>query len=256
VTPAEEAASSTAACSPVPRLLVLAPLRIEELALRPGGRLGPAMLDIQHIGMGLAKASVAARRLSGAARADAVAVVGVGGALAGNLEPGDLVVAELLIDTAGHEVSRPTSAPLLATELRRLGLRARPGSIVSADHIVSGGEREVLSALGADVVDMESTAVAGAAWEAPLAIVRAISDTPGQELFSPGGVAGALTELRTLRASRRALANWAAAATSAANARSHTSSYNKAATFSAPPTSPGRRAPDDLVRSPLPLEAR
>ena len=70
----------------------------------------------------------------------------------------------------------------------------------------------MLAALGADVVDMESSAVADASWRAPLAVVRAISDTPGQELFSPGGVAGALKALRALRASRRALANWAAAA--------------------------------------------
>ncbi len=38
------------------RLLVLAPLRIEQLALGPGGRVGPMTLVIERIGAGLAKA--------------------------------------------------------------------------------------------------------------------------------------------------------------------------------------------------------
>jgi 4-hydroxy-3-methylbut-2-en-1-yl diphosphate reductase len=252
VTRQEEAAPSTSAGSPVPRLLVLAPLRIEELVLRPGGRLGPARLDVEHIGMGPSRARKAARRLSSGPPPVAVAVTGLGGALGDNLEPGDLVVGELLIDPDGNEVSRLASAPLLAAELRRLGLRARPGIIVSADHIVTGAERAMLSALGADVVDMESTAVAGAPWEAPLAVVRAISDTPGQELFSPAGVAGALTALRALRASRRALANWAAAAGSTASTGA--GSNKDPAVFLAAPPSPGSTAPDETVHLPPPLE--
>jgi 4-hydroxy-3-methylbut-2-en-1-yl diphosphate reductase len=161
------------------------------------------------------------------------------------------VVAELLIDASGNEVARLGSAPLLAAELRRLGLRARPGTIVSTDHIVTGGERASLSALGADVVDMESTAVASAPWGAPLAVVRAISDTPGRELFSAAGVTGALTALRSLRSSRRALANWAAAARPIANtsktilgAGDRSSGTDRTGmTASAP-------APDDLVHFP------
>jgi 4-hydroxy-3-methylbut-2-en-1-yl diphosphate reductase len=252
VIPPEEAAPSLAASPPVPRLLVLAPLRIEELALRSGGRAGPVTIEVAHIGMGLARARESARRLSCAPTPGAVAVAGLGGALAGHLGPGDLVVAELLIDTAGHEVSRLPSAPLLAAELRRLGLRARPGTIVSADHIVTGGERAALSALGADVVDMESTAVAGAPWSSPLAVVRAISDTPTQELFSPAGVAGVLAALRALRASRRALANWAATASGATNTNSSSSSEVRLAA----PDSPDVRAPVEAVLSHLSLEVR
>ena len=37
--------------SGVPRLLVLAPLRLEQLALGPSGRYGPAVLAIEHTGM-------------------------------------------------------------------------------------------------------------------------------------------------------------------------------------------------------------
>lgn len=205
----------------LPRLLVLAPLRIEAIALGPGAapRVGPATLEIELIGMGLKKAGEAAKRLSATKRAGpgvgqpaAVAVAGLGGALGEGLSPGDIVVADRLLDAQGNEVARLASAPLLANELRRLGLRARTGTIVSTDHIVTGDERATLAALGADAVDMESTAVASQNWGAPLAVLRAISDTPGAELFSPAGVKGVWAALRALRASRRALANWAAAA--------------------------------------------
>lgn len=208
-----------------PRLLVLAPLRIEALALGPGAtsQVGPATLEVRRIGMGLTKARQAARRLSpsGSGRAGpgagapppaAVAVVGLGGGLGEGLSPGDLVVADRLLDVSGKEVAHLPSAPLLASELRRLGLRARTGTVVSTDHIVTGEERAALAALGAEVVDMESTAVASERWGAPLAVLRAVSDTPGEELFSPAGLRGVWTALRALRASRRALADWAAAA--------------------------------------------
>jgi 4-hydroxy-3-methylbut-2-en-1-yl diphosphate reductase len=219
-------------------LLVLAPLRLEAAALGPGGRLGPATLVIRRTGMGLDRAGRRARELAGPAPiplaqancwgpvcsvpvgpglvrrgpADAVAVVGLGGALQGDLTPGDVVVADRLIDTTGCERARLASAPLLAAELRRAGLRARTGTVVSADHIVTGDERAELAKLGAHVVDMESTAIAAAPWGAPLAVVRAISDTPGQELFSAAGGLGVVRALWSLRSARPALANWAAAA--------------------------------------------
>ncbi len=180
-----------------PRLLVLAPMRIEHLALGPSGRVGPTAFVIERTGMGLTRADRSARRLSrtlpppGLAPA-AVALAGLGGGLRDDLQPGDLVVAERVIEPTGEEVVRLASAPLLAAELRRLGLRARTGTVVSSDHIVTGAERAALAALGADVVDMESTAIARAPWPVPLAVLRAVSDSPDKELFSPAGVAGAL----------------------------------------------------------------
>jgi len=222
----------------VPRLLVLAPLRVEAMALGPGAvsRVGPATLEIERIGMGLKKAGDSAQRLRtaglrttgpgtsgprtaspgapGAAEPSyaAIAVAGLGGALGNDLVPGDLVVADRLIDAEGTEVARLPSAPLLSGELQRLGLRARTGTVVSTDHIVTGDERAALAALGAVAVDMESTAVASQSWGLPMAVLRAISDSPGEELFSPAGVRGAWAGLRALRAARHALANWAAAA--------------------------------------------
>ena len=196
-----------------PRLLVLAPLRLEAMALGPSGNVGPAAFAVERAGMGLAKAGASARRLSAASPPPAaVAVAGLGGALAPGLVPGDVVVAERLLDAQGNEVATLASAPLLVAELVREGLRARAGTVVSTDHIVTGGERATLSALGADAVDMESAAVAGAGWRAPLAVLRAISDSPGTELLSPAGAVGALKGLHSLRRARRALADWAAAA--------------------------------------------
>jgi 4-hydroxy-3-methylbut-2-enyl diphosphate reductase len=198
-----------------PRLLVLAPLRLEALALGPAqAQVGPATLVVRRLGMGLAKAGASAKRLADqAGQADAVAVAGLGGGLGAGLSPGDLVVADRLVDTEGNELARLTSAPLLAGELRRAGLRARTGTVASADHIVTGPERNRLAGLGALAVDMESTAVAPEVMgtKRPFAVLRAISDTAQSELFSPAGLVGIWKALRTLRASRPALASWAAA---------------------------------------------
>jgi 4-hydroxy-3-methylbut-2-enyl diphosphate reductase len=198
------------------RLLVLAPLRIEAVALGPSGRCGLATLVVRRTGMGLEKALRRATQLAAGpegATAAAVAVAGLGGALGDDLSPGDVVVADRLVDAQGTEVARLESAALLAAELRREGIIGRTGTVVSTDHIVTGDERASLAALGAQAVDMESTAIAAAAWAVPLAVVRAISDTPGEELFSPAGLRGVLKALRSLRAARPALARWVAAPT-------------------------------------------
>ena len=133
------------------RLLVLVPMRIEGLALGPGTRprVGKTTLVIERVGVGLTNAGRAAGRLSaaravsppgpaGAPPLDAVAVAGLGGALEPTLAPGDLIVASRVIDSAGKEVAHLASAEPLAAELARLGLRARIGTVVSADHLVRG----------------------------------------------------------------------------------------------------------------------
>jgi 4-hydroxy-3-methylbut-2-enyl diphosphate reductase len=214
------------------KLLVLAPLRIEALALS-GPPAGPAVLVVRRIGMGPAKAGVSAASAAsaastGAAKAvggppgralvdagasghPAVAVAGLSGGLAPGLAPGDLVVADRLTRPDGTEVARLPSAPLIAGDLRRAGLSARVGTIVTTDHIVTGEERSRLASLGALVVDMESTAVAESlGQERPFAVLRAVSDTAQAELFSPAGLAGVVRGLRALRAARPSLARWAA----------------------------------------------
>ena len=88
----------------MPRLLVLAPLRLEQLVLGPNGRRGPAALAVERTGWASPRRAPGGPRLSGDRQPAAVAVAGLGGALSDNLVPGDLVVAERLLDATGQEV--------------------------------------------------------------------------------------------------------------------------------------------------------
>src|SRR5580704_16959000 len=169
-----------------PGLLVCTPLRLEARAVRRG---------LRHPGPGAAQ----------------VVVTGYGPRRSGAREtmPRDLVVASEVSD--GHTVIPCASAALLAGELRRAGLRVRVGRVLTVDHLVRGPERERLAATGALVADMESAVLARAADGRPLAVVRAVSDTPDRPLVSPGALGGGLAALRSLRAAGPALARWAAA---------------------------------------------
>ena len=211
-------------------LLVCAPLRLEARAVRRGLRsasqagtsqagasqAGTSQAGASQFGAGRVVATGYGPRRA-AARADALrqepfaalAVAGTGGGLSAELRPGDLVVASEVSD--GHRVIPCPSAALLAGELRRAGLRVRVGRVVTVDHLVRGTERERLAATGALVADMESAVLARAADGRPLAVVRAVSDTPERPLASPGALGGGLAALRSLRAAAPALARWAAA---------------------------------------------
>ncbi len=217
-------------------LLVCAPLRLEARAVRRGlrsasragaGQAGASQFGASQFGasqFGAGQAGAGRVVVTGygprraAARADALrqepfgalAVAGTGGGLSAELRPGDLVVASEVSD--GRSVIPCPSAALLAGELRRAGLRVRVGRVVTVDHLVRGTERERLAATGALVADMESAVLARAAGGRPLAVVRAVSDTPERPLASPGALGGGLAALRSLRAAAPALARWAAAA--------------------------------------------
>ncbi len=202
-----------------PRLLALAPLRVEAAAIRRGA---PAA-QVRITGMGPDRSDAAARRLvaqegaDGAAPAGAVAVMGFGGALQTGLAPGDLVVATELL--AARSKTRPDtpvvallSAQLVADALRRAGLTVHTGPIVSVDHVVSGEGRAALGREhGALVVDMESAWLAPAAGGRPLAVVRAVVDTPESGLVSPNTLVGGAKAYRSLRRAASVLEDWAAA---------------------------------------------
>ncbi|MQA73481.1 MAG: 4-hydroxy-3-methylbut-2-enyl diphosphate reductase [Solirubrobacterales bacterium] len=185
-------------------LLVLAPLRIEARAVRrglaPGGQVVPT-----GMGPGHSRAAVAGR-LPG----EAVAVSGFCGALDPTIEQGELVVATEVRSPAG--VIPCPAAGVLAGALRRRRLRVRMGPIVSANGIVRGPERRRLHAEGAVAVDMESAWLAAAASDRPLAIVRAVVDTPKRELARPLAlVNGAGRAYWALRQAAPILSEWAAA---------------------------------------------
>ncbi|MGD0684033.1 MAG: 4-hydroxy-3-methylbut-2-enyl diphosphate reductase [Streptosporangiaceae bacterium] len=187
------------------RLLVCSPLRLEARAVRRG--IGPDA-DVRRTGYGAAKSASQADQLRSAAF-EMLAIAGTGGGLAGDLSPGDLVVGTQV--SGGAAVISCPSAPLLAGELRRAGLRARAGQIVTTGRLARGAERERLAASGAMVADLESAPLLAAAAGRPAVVIRAVSDTP-QRPLGPATLAGGLAALRSLRLAGPALASWAAAA--------------------------------------------
>jgi 4-hydroxy-3-methylbut-2-enyl diphosphate reductase len=208
-------------------LLVCAPLRFEARAVRRGLRdsaraagsgrraaraAAPAVL---RTGYGPARAADQAARIE-AGSFRMMAITGTAAGLAPDLNPGDLIVATEVVAVRDGRPDPATavpipSAPLLLGELRRAGLTARAGRIGTVDHLVRGEEREALAREGLIAADMESATLAAAAQGRPLAVLRAISDTPGRPLVHPGLVSGGLAALRSLRAAGPVLDRWAAA---------------------------------------------
>jgi 4-hydroxy-3-methylbut-2-en-1-yl diphosphate reductase len=188
------------------RLVVCAPLLPEAWAVRPGIGEGG---EVRVSGYGAGRARRQGERL----RQDtfgALVVAGTGGGLTDDLRPGDLVVASEVTD--GTTTTACPSAPLLAGELRRAGLPVRTGPVVSVGRLRHGRERARLVHPGALAVDLESAWLAAAAGERPVAVIRAISDTPRRPLHSPAALASGLRALRSLRAAGPVLSRWAAAA--------------------------------------------
>jgi len=188
----------------VSEVLVLAPLHVEAAALRGSGR-------ILRTGMGRAKARIAAARAL-AIDASGVVVAGVAGGIASGLRPGDLVCATHVRGDDGIEADVPGSAQLVAA-LEREGLRVHVGAIASTSRLLPPSERAQLD--GVLAVDMESAWLAAAAGERPLAVLRAIADPAGRRLTDPRVVPEGVRALQSLRRSRAAIAEWAAANTSA-----------------------------------------
>ncbi|HTA14709.1 MAG TPA: hypothetical protein VK781_07615, partial [Solirubrobacteraceae bacterium] len=135
-------------------MLVMAPLRLEALAIRAGAR----KLRIQKTGMGPGRSRDAAALLRNDPAA-ALVVMGVCGGLDDGCEPGDVVIADELLDgTDGggeRRLACPSAQPL-AQALERRGLVVRRGTVVSVGRIAHGEMRARLRARGAIVVDMES----------------------------------------------------------------------------------------------------
>jgi 4-hydroxy-3-methylbut-2-enyl diphosphate reductase len=159
----------------------------------------PAVL---RTGWGTSRAAQAAEQLNHSPFGQMI-IMGVGAGLSTDLSPGDLVV--------GTEVgvTSSLSAPLLVGELRRAGLPVRAGRIATVDHLIRRAERASLAEAGITLADMESAPLAAAAGDRPVAVIRAVSDTPRHPLA--GIVSGGLAALRSLRAAAPVAERWAAA---------------------------------------------
>ena len=105
------------------------------------------------------------------------------------------------------------SAPLLAGELRRAGLRVHEGRIATLASMFDARRAgRARRPPGAIAVDMESSYLLAGAAGRPAVVVRAVSDTADRPLLRPGVVTGGIAALRSLRLAGPALAAWAAAA--------------------------------------------
>jgi len=179
-------------------LQVLAPLRIESFAYGGADTV---------IGAGRDRAQLAGSKL--AARLDehtAVALVGVAGALAPQLVPGDLIIASELRNTESATTRHIPAAALLSAEFKRSRVAAHTGPVVTSATYVRASQRSVLAISGALAVDMESSWVMDYLPNNPLAVVRSISDTTTR-----GPVRGGLRALGSLSATRGPLERWARA---------------------------------------------
>jgi 4-hydroxy-3-methylbut-2-en-1-yl diphosphate reductase len=187
------------------RLVVCAPLLPEALAVRPGIGDGG---EVRVSGYGPERAKRHGERLAGE-DFGALAVAGTGGGMAPDLVPGDVVVATEVSD--GSTTTQCPSPVLLAGELRRAGLAVTAGPVVSVGRLRGGREKALAAGAGAVLVDLESAWLAEGAAGRPLAVVRAVSDTPQRPLL-PWGLAGGWRALRSLRAAGPPLTRWAEAA--------------------------------------------
>ncbi|TCJ34237.1 4-hydroxy-3-methylbut-2-enyl diphosphate reductase [Parafrankia sp. BMG5.11] len=194
-----------------PRLVVAAPLRLEGFAI---GRADlPPGTVIVRTGMGPDKAH-RANRVVRDARPDAVAVVGLAGGLTVETKPGDVVVASEVRLADGTVTGTCPTAPLLAGELRRAGLRVHVGPVVSVAQVAVGSARAELAATGAIAVDMESAALAPGAGTRPFAVIRVIVDTPDQPLGRIDLVRRGVAGLRTINQLGPAIRAWVEAVSS------------------------------------------
>jgi 4-hydroxy-3-methylbut-2-enyl diphosphate reductase len=175
-------------------------MALEAAAVRNAGR-------VLRTGIGPERARIAAARAL-AVDAGGILVAGLCGGVDERLRPGDLVCATELRREDGAAVPVPGSA-LLVGALRRLGLQARVGPIVSTDRILTPIERARLG--DAIAVDMESAWLAAAAGGRPFAVLRVVVDAAGRRLTDPRIVLDGVRALRALRRSAAALADWSRA---------------------------------------------
>lgn len=149
------------------------------------GELAGSELILAVTGDGEVAARRGAARLLDEIKSDAVFAIGVAGGLSPGLEPGELVVADQVMDENGFTVE--TDPEWLA---RGLAVEAsRRGTIISSTRIaVTPGEKarllRRLEGDGVAVVDLESAAFVGEAVSrgVPCLALRAVCDTAEEEL--------------------------------------------------------------------------
>ena len=130
--------------------------------------------------IGFAKARSAAQALVDAHTPDWILSAGFSGALQDDLQVGDVVLADSIVDRHGHELK--VDLKMASDEQRRMFV----GRFVTADEVVlkADDKKELGSAFSAIAVDLESLAVAQVCkeTETKYLAVRAISDDTSEDL--------------------------------------------------------------------------
>ncbi|MGI8491455.1 MAG: hypothetical protein ACR2KC_01180 [Acidimicrobiales bacterium] len=190
-----------------PALWILAPLRLEARAVAAGA---PNAV-VHRSGMGPRRsASTLTRLIARHPTPAAVAIAGVAGGLAEGVLPGDVVVADAVLDESGVCLLRPEGADAVASGLRQVGLTVHVGPIISTPKLTTGRKaRARLGGSGALAVDMESAFLLAHDWQVPVVVVRAISDTPEADWYSTAVLRNGPKALRALRAAGPVLQAWA-----------------------------------------------
>ncbi len=186
-------------------LLILAPLRIERLAL--GTPPGSAVL---RTGMGPRRARIAAARAL-AHGAPAVAVAGLCAGVDPALRAGDVVCASELVAEGGVRVEVPGSS----SSPRRFG-GAASASTSARSRRPAGSSRPAERRRARRASRSRSTWSRPGSRPAPAAgrsrSCRVVADAAGRSLADPRLALEGLRALRSLRRTGPALAEWAAAA--------------------------------------------
>lgn len=139
------------------------------------------------IGMGPERAANSTRRLIEQHRPVAVILAGFAGALRDGLEVGDLIIASQVINCRPAAPTRALEKTLmLALRADRVQPPIINGTVISTSSVVGDPmqKRTLHRQFGADVVDMESFAVAEVCdlLRIPWAVMRVISDTVDTKL--------------------------------------------------------------------------
>ena len=189
------------------RVLIAAPLRIEEVLIRSADR----ALHVQRTGMGPERAQAAAPEL-GRDPAEALLVAGFCGGLDRFSVPGEVIIADTVLAAADEDHSPEqvdcTGVDGLVAAVERTGLAVRRGAIVCVSRLALGERRAELHEAGAIAVDMESVWLARGAAGRPFAVVRVVLDSPSHELMRPQAAAGAVRAARALRRVAGVVRDW------------------------------------------------
>lgn len=199
-------------------LMLVTPLRVEAVCARRGA----PRARVVRSGMGRARSLASAARLRSvvavpsARPAPQVVVLGLAGGLQVGQRAGDVVVADHLSLAPSEEGTPGVGAARLdlpvvegiRAALADAGLTVSAGTIVSTSRLQHGAAaRSALASRGAVAVDMESWWLATGL---PVtAVVRVLSDAPGQELVSARTPAALVRAFRALAGAARALEAWA-----------------------------------------------